>query len=335
MDPVSSQYGNRPASPWTAPDTPSGDIDSSTARPSAPEFDPATLSRAPGPLRGSPVSRLAPRSVSQLLDAGFDIVRFRFAHVATLAAVILLPFVAIPAIASYLVDGSVGGFGGIGTALGDSSSSAPDTSGALASSGAVVASFVGPLLTMAAEMMMGVAIAHLVGSWLVGADPTPRDVLGVVRSRLGVASGAFVLALLAKLAGLMVCGIGLLYVVPLLSLLAPVVAVEGSGTSASLSRALQLGRRRWGALAGITVGWVVIWACITVAEQIAVAVVQSFLPGGRLVTVGELALSVLTMTFLRLISVAVSVAAYVDARVRTEGFDLALSMPRVFADEAV
>ena len=71
--------------PWIAPDTPAEPRSTAPARP-VPAGAPG---QAPtGPLRGSPMGRLAPRGIWSILDGGFEVVRYRFATVATQSAML-------------------------------------------------------------------------------------------------------------------------------------------------------------------------------------------------------------------------------------------------------
>lgn len=273
--------------------------------------------------------RLGPRTVGQLLDGGFDVLRFRFTRIATLTAVLLLPFVAVPAVAAYL---SGAGSSGLGAIFTDTTPSDP-VAAPLALTGIVLA-YVGSFLAMVAEMVMGVAVAHMVGSWLAGSDPTARQALGFVRTRTVTLLGAFMLAFMVKALGAVPCGIGLVILVPMLSLLAPVVAVEGSPASASFSRAFALGKRRWGPLLGITCLWLIIRLLLSLAQLGIQSVLSAFVPSGAAFDIVSLSISISMTTFLTVVSVAVSVLAYFDARIRTEGFDLAMTIPTVFASPA-
>ena len=183
---------------------------------------------------------------------------------------------------------------------------------------------------MAAEMIMGLAVAFLVASWLRGSDPATREVLAMTRAGAVTALGAFVLAFVVKFVAAIPCGLGLVYVVPVLSLLAPIVAMEGESASASLTRCFRLGGRRWGPLLAITCLWVLVGACVSGALQAALATIRLFLPETPALGVVTLAVEILASTFVTVISVSVTVLAYLDARVRTEGFDLALELPRLF-----
>ena len=179
-------------------------------------------------------------------------------------------------------------------------------------------------------MLLGVAIGFLVSGWLVGADPTPADAFRFLRSRLGVALGAFVVALLLKVAGLVACGVGILFAVPVLSVLAPVVAAEGLGIVESVRRTIRLARRRLGAVFGVGVLWAVSSSLVSAAAAGAAALVGELATGSTDgAEIAVQAVNVIGTVVLTVVQVAVTVLVYVDLRVRTEGLDLELeSMER-------
>lgn len=273
----------------------------------APRFRsaPTIFDEPPRPTRAlvaSPVSRLQPRTVGQLLDGGFEVLRFRFRTVAIVAATIVLPLYVVPQV----LVAAFGGYTDVEVLGGPSS-------------------LLAQLGLMLATMFVGVGVGHLVSGWLVGNDPTPADTFRFLRSRFLVTLGAFVVALVLKALGVVACGIGLLFVVPSLSVLAPVLAGEQLGVIESIRRSFRLTRRRFGPVLGVGLLWALASWIVSAAAGGAAEVIGDLATGSAegarvaVQVVGVVATVVLTV-----VQAAVSVLVYVDLRVRTEGLDLEL-----------
>jgi len=298
----------------------------------APRFRSApTIFDAPAPpskaLLASPVSRLQPRTVGQLLDGGFEVLRFRVRTIALVAAAIVLPLYAVPQMLVGLRSAS--GLDGLGI----SGSTFGDAAGALPSDywTQLGWTFLAAIGLMFATMLTGVAVAHLVGSWLHGIDPTPGDTLRFVRSRLPVAAGAFALVLLLKvLVGGLTCSLALVYLVPVLSVLAPVVAAESLGVIDSIRRTYRLTRRRFWTLLGVSVLWAVTSWLISLGASAAAAVVGGLVGAERGAAIALQAVNVVATVVLLAVQVSVTALVYIDLRVRTEGFDLELEATERF-----
>jgi len=307
--------------PWVSP----GDVvDAPRARPAPTIFDEP---RRSGPaLTASPVSRLQPRTVGQLLDGGFEVLRFRARTICIVGVVIILPLYAVPqalvAWSTGLGSDALEGMGTMFTPTGQPSSTF--VSG-------VLLSYLAQLGLMLATMLMGVAMTHLVTGWLAGADPSPRETLVFVRSRLLVAIGAFVLALLLKSLGLVTCGLGLVYLVPSLSVLAPIVAAEGVGPGTAISRSFSLTKRRFWPVFGVVVLWAIASSIVASSAQGAAAVVGGLVTSSiDGVAIGVQVVTVVSTVVLTVVQVSVTVLLYIDLRVRTEGLDLDLEATERF-----
>jgi len=285
-------------------------------------------------LRGSPVWRLAPQTVGQLLDGGFEVLRFRFRTLMVVAAVVMLPLYALPAL---LVGVGPGAPDNPLEVFGD-----PETVARMSRSANPFEAMAGGLASWlglgVGLMVLAVAVSHLVVSWATGSDPGPRAVLVVAVRRLPVAIGAWTLAALAKVVSALPCYLGLIYTLPVLSLLGPVVAAEGIGPIRSLRRAVALGRRRFGSLLGLSVlatvvSSVVSWGLTAMAAGIAFAVLGGDLTSGE--TPDHLwlviqSVQVVANILLSVVLVGATALAYVDARVRTEALDLELEVGERF-----
>jgi len=174
------------------------------------------------------------------------------------------------------------------------------------------------------EMLFAVALAALMRGWLEGRDPSAGDVIRRTLRRLPGILLVWIVALVIKAIGAALCLVGLLLVVPQLSILAPVVAFEGSGSFRMLSalgRSRQLANRSASRALFLTLmapalSALVSWG-ISAGDQLGITRFE------QLSTIMGIAASLLlvvargaTMTLL-----------YLDIRVRTEGLDLAIRAP--------
>ena len=308
-----------PVVSWSPPDTV---VDAPRRGPlGAEHVAAAPSSRA---LVGSPVDRLQPRTVGQLLDGGFEVLRFRARTIAIVAATIILPLYALPQLLITLLGGESAAtdvFSDGGTPFLAGTGSMVSSYGNAAYFGYLVA-----LGLAVAQMLTGVAVAHLVTAWMVGSDPGPSQTLRFVLRRSPVALAAFTVALLFKAAaGLVTCGLALLFIIPLLSVLAPVVAVEPIGSGGAVSRTLKLANRRVGPLMMVSLLWLVVSLIVTLGTLLVTTILESLLgqdASSTAIIIGAVTVGVSAV--LMVVQVAVTVLVYVDLRVRTEGLDLEL-----------
>lgn len=308
------------AADWASPGS---TVDAPRFRSAPTIFDePPRSTRA---LVASPVSRLQPRTVGQLLDGGFEVLRFRFRTVAIVAATIVLPLYALPQVLVAAFEGVADVEQFEGSSLFTPNGQMSDRFGTILALG-----YLAQLGLMLATMVVGVAVGHLVSAWLVGNDPTPADTFRFLRSRFWVTLGAFVVAMALKACGLLACGIGLLYVVPSLSVLAPVIAAEQLGVIESIRRSFRLTKRRFGPVLGVGLLWALASWMVSAAAGGAAAAIGGLATGSiDGVQIAAQVVSVLATVVLTIVQVAVSVLVYVDLRVRSEGLDLELeSMER-------
>lgn len=271
-----------------------------------------------GALAGSPVDRLGPRRVGAILDAGFEVIRFRFAVIAAVTAAVVLPLTLVPVLIR--LTGVIAGGTSFEPGVLVFGSDGPTWSGLVAS--------LGPILSLAVS---GVMVTHLVQAWLVGSDPRPRELLGLAMRRGGVAIAAWLLVAPIKAAGFVACGVGAILPIAAMLVLSPVVGAEGLGVVSSVRRTWQLSRRRLGALMGLTSASV----CITLAFSGIVGLVQVAVldplvgdrAWGALIVEGA---AVAFNLFMIPLQAAWAAIAYLDLRVRTEGLDLELETGRLF-----
>lgn len=268
------------------------------------------------------MARLQPRSIGQLLDGGFEVVRFRFRTIAIVAAVILGPLYLLPQVVAISIGATADG-AGLADLVGPVSA---DTTTLLT---LTLASAAGLAV---ATMLLGVGVSHLVGAWLVGEDPSPADTLRLVVRRAPVAIGAWSVALVLKALSLVACGVGALYTVPVLQCLAPVVASEPGGVVASVRRAFELGRPKVGRLMAVSGLWAATaYLVAQVSFVAAVAITESAGDETVLSTVGSSFVAAVTLV-IAVVQTAVTALVYVDLRVRREGLDLQLASRERFGD---
>jgi MFS family permease len=261
--------------------------------------------------------------VASVLDGGFDVVRYRFTTIAIVTACIVIPLNAVPTVLSILRvterldDLSEAPSVSLGIGLGGNSDTALS-----------LLSFLGSSIALA---LMGVAIGHLVSSWLTGNDPGPGEVLRVVGRRSGVALIAWFVAMLLKGLSFLLCGFGLLITLPMFVVLSPIVAVEGLGPLASVRRSWKLSGRRVLTMLVLVIASVL----LTFAFQVIVFFLGTVIQGQVIddATWSWVVLGVLSFgfaLFLAPVQAAWAVLAYFDLRVRSEGLDLEMAAGDVF-----
>ena len=283
-------------------------------------------SPVPRPLALPLALGLRPRRPTAILDAAFDLVRFRFLTVATLALVVQLPLVVLPTVVSTAdvlaqrdalvedaLDGSViaGNFGFGST-----------------SAWAWVA-VVGQSIAVA---LMGVGVTHLLSSWTLGHDPRLGETLGLVARRAPVVLAAWVIALPIKVLGALPCGAGVLFTITWLFVVSPAIGAERVGPWTAIKRSFQLTKRRFGPVLGL----VAMTAVVTVVIQLTVNAIVAWItiasagvgedPAAWALWVSAAATMLLGLATTTL-HASWSALTYVDLRVRNEGMDLLVEAP--------
>jgi hypothetical protein len=287
-----------------------------------------TSSGAPSPTRVESArgwGRLRRRTVGEILDGGFEVLRYRFVTLVALSSTFALPLYAVPTLLrvtqAHLIAGGSDEqrnafemVAGVGTSSG-------------VSPWLTWLSLIGNGLALA---FIGVAVAHLVGEWTIGGDPSYRETLGLVVRRSPVLLGAWLMALGIKALGVVALCVGWVFVIPLLMVLSPVVASEHLGPVASVRRCWRLSSRRYAMLLGLTlVSAVVAWVVQVVLSAIAVGLLSIWASASWLwiaVSVVGVAVELVMLP----LAAAWAALAYLDLRVRTEGLDLELEITELF-----
>lgn len=282
------------------------------------------VSRAPGndaptettnpPLAGSPVERLRPRTGPQILDAGFEIIRYRAGRIAVLLAVLHGPF-----FAASLWMTHQSGNGWFSLLIIRRLWDGPRFELAASAevwwlTGSLACSLLG-------EMLFGVGLSTLVRHWVEGTDATAGSVLRTTGRRLPVILSVWLVALVVKAAGLALCGVGILLVLPHLSILAQVMSFERGNVASWISRSRQLVNRASERALFLTL----------MAPLLSFGALWT-LRAGAAGGIGDVeqfttVMGVVVTLVLLVARTSAMVLFYLDIRVRTEGLDLALRAP--------
>jgi hypothetical protein len=273
------------------------------------------------PLPGSPIERLRPRTAPQILDAGFEVLRFRAKTIAILLVVLHGPFYVASVVLLRQADdvswpALLLSRLWTGRSLGDLPT---NDLGWIA--GSTVCALFG-------EMLFAVALATLIRGWLEGADPGPRAMVIATLRRFPAILAVWLLALVLKAIGGALCAVGLLLVVPYLSILGPVVAFEPGGIGHWVARSRELVTRAapralFLTLMAPVLSGLVSWG-IEAGDALGITRFEQFS------TIMGIAASMLLLVA----RCSTMTLFYLDIRVRTEGLDLALRAPRALGSPA-
>jgi hypothetical protein len=261
-------------------------------------------------------------TATDIVDGAWGIIKARPKTVFAITAMILLP---TEVLAAYLSQG-----GSTYLDLGSSLDSSLSTGGSSVGEWGI---YVAALVQNLSLFFVGAAIAVLVSSWYAGGDLTARQAVGAALRRAPALLGAFAVLLPIKIATLLTCGVAIPFVVPLLMVTAPAIAIEGLGPIAGPMRSFRLAKRRYWPCIGIWCLALVIELTVNIALSLVPALVSSIVPGPLAPVVaaaGTVFGAFVTAPFV----VGVCVLLYLDLRVRTEGLDLELDADAVFARAA-
>lgn len=293
------------------------------ARDAAAHRDP-WVATATGSDRAGDVPNVAlrPMTVADVLDGGFAVVKARPARILAITAVFVVPTHLLTA---YLQRDSSGGLG-----VADLLTQDPTLLNEQVDRGnQIAASVLAILIPAIALVYVAAAIAHLVSQWIMGRDAPAGEMLGVAGRRSWALLGSFVIVKLAETAGVLACYIGLLFVMPLFVVVAPVIGVEGGGPAAAVARSVRLIRSRYFPTMGVALlmGLVALLlgnALSALPQGLAAWV--GYDDGWPLLALGSILGQVVVLPFVA----AATVLLYFDLRVRTEGLDLEMAAVDVF-----
>jgi len=281
--------------------------------------EPLPPSRASSPLR-----RLRPRGVGEILDGGFDVLRHRPGVILAMTAIVILPLYALPTLVNY---------GRIST-LAEGVSDPQTPLGALfgtANGGSTSLTWLAFGGSLLANAFVGLGVGVLVSSWLMGGDPSLPTVLKVMLRRAPVLLFASFFALLIKGSGLILCGIGIVFPIALLMVLSPVIAAEPVGIRRSISRSWTLSSRRTMPMVWLVVLGGFVTLVVQLILQLIGGLVLSIWQSASWVWIAIGVVEVLIEVMLIPLRASWAALAYVDLRVRTEGLDIELESNELFA----
>ena len=264
-------------------------------------------------------------TLSDLLDGSFAVIKASPRKVFTIAAVILVP---VHLAMAYLSRDL-----GAQTSIDTTFNALNAGSSPVVSDSAIVLAYLGAAISALSLFFLGGAIARLVSAWYAGSDVSAGEALGAAFTRTPAILTAFVVLLLAKIAGVFACYVGMIFVVAVFSLTAPALVVEHLGPMAAAARSWRLITRRFWPCLGIVVLASLGASLLTTVIGGIPSLLASLLPapfdwiGSAAVSAG---VSMLVTTAL----VSVSVLMYLDLRIRTEGLDIELAAADAFAGTA-
>jgi hypothetical protein len=277
---------------------------------------------APGGAGDVPNVALRPMTVADVLDGGFAVVKARPARIMAITAVFVVPTHLLTA---YLQREASGGLG-----VADFLTQDPTVLNEQVDQGnQVVAMVLGILIPAVALVYVAGAIAHLVSQWLMGRDAPAGEMLWLVGRRSWALLGSFVIVKLAETAGVFACYIGLLFVMPLFVVVAPVIGVEGGGPGAAVARSVRLIRSRYFPTMGVALLMGIVATLLGNALSAlpqGLAAWVGYDDGWPLLALGSILAQVVVLPFVA----AATALLYFDLRVRTEGLDLEMAAVDLF-----
>jgi hypothetical protein len=245
------------------------------------------------------------------------VVKARPARIMAITAVFVIPTHLLTA---YLQRDASGGLGVV-----DFVSQDPVVLNEQVDQGNQVMAFVLAILIPAIALVyVAAAIAHLVSQWIMGRDAPAGEMLRVAGRRSWALLGSFVIVKLAETAGVFACYIGLLFVMPLFVVVAPVIGIEGGGPVAAVARSVRLIRSRYFPTMGVALLMGIVALLLgnaLAALPQGLAAWVGYEDGWPLLALGSILAQVVVLPFVA----AATVLLYFDLRVRTEGLDLEMA----------
>lgn len=274
-----------------------------------------------GAVAGLPTVVLRPMTAADILDGGFAVVKARPRRILGLAAAFVVP--AELAVALVQQDALRGA--GLVELLGadPTATREPVTGGELAAQWAAGA--LATVVPAAALVCLAAAIGHLVGQWIMGRDAPGGEMAAAIGRSWWPLLASFIVVKLAEAASLLLCYVGLVFVMPLFVVVAPVVGVERVGGAEAIRRSVHLVRNRYFPVMGIALLMALV---STLLDEALAALPQALVAWDGnwwpLLALGATASSIVVLPFVA----AATVLLYVDLRVRTEGLDLEMAAGR-------
>ena len=265
---------------------------------------------------------LRPLGVGELLDASFKIYRSRWKTLLIVCGITLVPVAVLTALiqSSAQVDTSI-----------------DPTTGMVRSDGGdlamfFVASLLAMVLSLVANALAQAASFRSVSGAYLGDDVDWKASLRFAWSRIGSVLGLTLLRGLALMAGLLVCGFGVLWPLAIYAVAMPALLVEGIGATRSMGRSQALVKGSGWRVLGIVLLGMLIASMFQGLLSAPMTMLLISNPTGAGTLVVRILTTAVASVLVTPFTVALHMALYVDLRVRKEGFDLVLWAQRLGAD---
>jgi hypothetical protein len=304
---------------WAAPDV--------TAAGGTPPTEPAPWATPTAAPPAPPeLDRLAPRTVPDILDGGFAILKRAPATVIGFTAALVIP---VQALGAWLNRGVEGVSFDDLLAQSDTSFQIGDTGTANGAAAFVLQ--IGPMLVL---VFVAAALARLVSAWYVGHDLTLSELLRGSLTRGWALVAAFVLVHLAEMFALVGFLVFSLAVMTWFLVTAPVIGAEGSGPIVAMRRSARLVSRRFWVVLGVALLSFLIEILFETAIGLVPTMLSLWLGTDGVGWVLSAMVSILTQLITIPVVAGITVSLYLDLRVRTEGLDLELDAIEAFPPAA-
>jgi hypothetical protein len=299
---------------WAAPDVSAGN--GAPPPPRAPWVPAVAVEASPG------LPRLAPMTVSDVLDGGFAILKRAPATIIGLTAAFVVP---IQALGAWLNRGTEGLDFDEVVAQSDPSFGFGETGAT--SSAATFVLMVGPMVAL---VFVAAAIARLVSAWHVGNDLTLSQLLRGSLPRAWPLVAAWILVHALEAVSVLGFGILPLAVMTWFLVTAPVIGAEGLGPIKAMRRSAQLVSRRFWRVLGLALLCFLVEFLFETAIGLLPTVLSFLLGTDGVGWVLAAATAILTQLVTMPVVAGITVLIYLDLRVRTEGLDLELDALEAF-----
>jgi hypothetical protein len=321
--PVGAGTVARPGTSTGTSAAPSGDGPGAgvgpTGRPGAPGGGLSGTGPVAEPSAAVPELALHPMTVADILDGSFSIVKARPARILGITALFVVP---VHLVAAFVQRNALGGTGVVDLLSSEDPAVVADAN--RTSGGEVVAAILVWVIPALALTFVAAAVARLVGAWSAGHDMSARELLRSVGRNGWALFASFLLVHLAEAVSLLGCYLGIVFVMPLFAVTAPVIGAEGLGPMRAIRRAVNLASRRYWPVLGVA--WLIGITAFLLSNalgglpQLLVAWFGADV-AWPLLAAGNILGAVLATPFVA----AATVLLYLDLRVRTEGLDLEMS----------
>jgi hypothetical protein len=280
----------------------------------APAAAPPTPPRADAPGTSKGPVRLEPLGAGQTIDGAIRLYRSRWKTLMTIAAVILVPFTLVQQFAIHITTHPVLIGGRIYREQ-------PNV--------AVAVLFAFGMFLVIQPLMQASLIRAVAGIYL-GEEVSARDSIRFAASKLGwVVLEVFLASLLTGF-GAIALLIGAVFLYVRFYFVVPAVIVEDQ-KGASITRSWRLTKGRWWHIFGTALLAVILATIATAIFSIPSIMISAGGTGGSFSWIVEAVFSSVASVIVAPFSLGVTVLLYFDARIRKEGFDLAVMAREVGA----